>query len=161
MVHSRAVRVRLDDGSDGLAVALPQSPLTVIEPVFRDADPDPHGALLAGLRAPIDSASLRSLVTPRQKVAISAPVEATAMWAPQPVGAVLTPNSGYLLDHNLYHAAKGLSATAQIFEHGPDQWPVQAPIRRKARGLVKMTALQADEVRAAKGPQTIPYRDAA
>ena len=71
MVHSRAVRVRLDYGSDGLEVELPQAPVTVIEPVFRQADPDPHGALLAAMRAPIDSPPLRSLVTPGQKLAIS------------------------------------------------------------------------------------------
>ena len=71
MVHFRAVRVRLDYGSDGLEVDLPQAPVTVIEPVFRPADPDPHGALLAAMRSPIDSPTLRSLVTPGQKVAIS------------------------------------------------------------------------------------------
>jgi len=71
MVHSRAVLVRLDYGSDGLEVDLPQAPVTVIEPVFRQADPDPHGALVAAMRAPIDSPPLRSLAKPGQKVAIS------------------------------------------------------------------------------------------
>jgi nickel-dependent lactate racemase len=65
------VHVRLDYGSDGLEVDLPQAPVTVIEPVFRQADPDPHGVLLAAMRAPIDSAPLRALVKPGQKVAIS------------------------------------------------------------------------------------------
>jgi lactate racemase len=71
MVHSRAVKVRLDYGSDGLEVDLPPGPVTVIEPVFRQADPDPHGALLAAMRAPIESPPLRALVRPGQKVAIS------------------------------------------------------------------------------------------
>jgi nickel-dependent lactate racemase len=71
MVHSPAVRVRLDYGSDGLDVELPQAPVTVIEPAFRAADPDAHGALLRAMRAPIDSAPLRSLVRPGQTVAIS------------------------------------------------------------------------------------------
>jgi hypothetical protein len=44
MVHSRAVRVRLDYGSDGLEVDHPPGPVTVIEPVCRQVDPDPHGA---------------------------------------------------------------------------------------------------------------------
>ena len=63
--------VRLDYGSDGLEVDLPQAPVTVIEPVFRQADPDPHGTLLAAMRAPIDSPPLRALARPGQKVAIS------------------------------------------------------------------------------------------
>ena len=63
--------MRLDYGSDGLEVDLPQGPVTVIEPVFRQADPDAHAALLAAMRAPIDSPPLRSLVKPGQKVAIS------------------------------------------------------------------------------------------
>jgi hypothetical protein len=65
------VLVRLDYGSDGLEVDLPQAPVTVIEPVFRQADPDPHGTLLAAMRAPIDSPPLRSLARAGQKVAIS------------------------------------------------------------------------------------------
>jgi nickel-dependent lactate racemase len=78
------MRVRLDYGSDGLDVDLPDLPdpsrpdsrttrvqTTVIEPVHREAATDPHATLLAAIRAPLESASLRSLVRPGQTIAIS------------------------------------------------------------------------------------------
>lgn len=71
MVHSRAVRARLDYGTDGLEVDLPDAGVTVIEPVFRPAAPDAHATLLQAIRNPIDSAPLASLVRPGQRVAIS------------------------------------------------------------------------------------------
>jgi nickel-dependent lactate racemase len=78
MVHSAPMRVRLDYGSDGLEVDLAEGPgssphpaITVIEPVHRDAAPDPQATLRAALRMPLDSAPLRSLIRGGQKVAIS------------------------------------------------------------------------------------------
>ena len=40
------MRLKLDYGTDGLEVDLPDERVTVIEPVFRPAVPDTHGALL-------------------------------------------------------------------------------------------------------------------
>jgi nickel-dependent lactate racemase len=71
MVHSQPVHVRLDYGSDGLEVDLPPAPVTVIEPMFRAADPDAHAALLRAMRSPIESPTLRSMVRPGQTIAIS------------------------------------------------------------------------------------------
>ena len=71
MVHSRTVRVRLDYGTDGLDVDLPDSGVTVIEPVYRPAAHDVHGTLLEAIRHPIDSAPLSALVKPGQRVVIS------------------------------------------------------------------------------------------
>jgi len=72
------MRVRLDYGSDGLDIDLPEtfgSPaseaVTVIEPIHRAAAPDPQATLRAAIRAPIDSAPLRSLLRGGQKIAIS------------------------------------------------------------------------------------------
>ena len=46
-------------------------------------------------------------------------VKATAMRAvPAPFDVVLTTNSGYPLDQNLYQAVKGMSAAAQIVKPG-------------------------------------------
>ncbi len=71
MVHSAAMRVRLDYGSDGLEVDLPDAGTTVIEPIHRPAAPDAQATLRAAIRAPLESPSLRSVVRPGQKVAIS------------------------------------------------------------------------------------------
>jgi nickel-dependent lactate racemase len=65
------MHLRLDYGTDGLDVDLPDREVTVIEPVFRAAIPDPHGALVAALRAPRGCPPLRELVRPGQKIAIS------------------------------------------------------------------------------------------
>jgi lactate racemase len=65
------VRLRLDYGTDGLDVDLPDERVTVIEPVFREAVPDAHAALVAALRAPIGRPPIRDLVRPGQRVAIS------------------------------------------------------------------------------------------
>ena len=51
------MRLRLDYGTDGLEVDLPDERVTVIEPVFRQAVPDAHEALLKALRAPIGPAA--------------------------------------------------------------------------------------------------------
>jgi lactate racemase len=66
-----ALRVRLDYGSDGLDVDLPDDRLTVIEPIHRPAVPDAHAALIEAIRSPIEGPPLRDLVRPGQRVAIS------------------------------------------------------------------------------------------
>src|SRR5262245_52779717 len=65
------MKIRLDYGTDGLEVDLPEERTTIIEPVFLDALPDPHAALIAALRSPIGRPPLRELVRPGQKIAIS------------------------------------------------------------------------------------------
>ena len=51
--------------------------------------------------------------------AACAHVKATAMRAvPAPFDVVVTTNSGYPLDQNLYQAVKGMSAAAQIVKNG-------------------------------------------
>ena len=65
------MRLKLDYGTDGLEVDLPDERVTVIEPVFRPAVPDAHEALLKALRAPIGRPPLRDIVRPGQRVAIS------------------------------------------------------------------------------------------
>jgi nickel-dependent lactate racemase len=65
------VDLRLDYGSDGLVVSLPDAGVTVIEPVSRPAVPDPHQTLLDAIRRPIDSPPLRDRVRPGARVAFS------------------------------------------------------------------------------------------
>jgi nickel-dependent lactate racemase len=65
------VRLRLDYGTDGLDVDLPDERLTVIEPVARPAVPDTHATLLEAIRSPLDRPSLRELVQAGHRVAIS------------------------------------------------------------------------------------------
>jgi nickel-dependent lactate racemase len=65
------VRVRLDYGTDGLDVELPDDGVTVIEPVPRPAVPDAAATLKAAIRAPIGSAPLGQQVRKGQRVAIS------------------------------------------------------------------------------------------
>ena len=72
MVHSAAnVRIRLDYGSDGLEVDLPNERVTVIEPMARPAVPDPRATLLQAIRSPLERAPIRDIVRGGQKVAIS------------------------------------------------------------------------------------------
>jgi hypothetical protein len=67
------MRIRLDYGSEGLEVELPDRHLaTIIEPSFVPPIDNPHAALIAALRAPIESPPLREIVRPGQKIAISA-----------------------------------------------------------------------------------------
>ena len=63
--------LRLDYGTDGLEVDLPDERVTVIEPSFRPAVADPHAALMAALRAPVGRAPLGDLVRRGQTIAIS------------------------------------------------------------------------------------------
>jgi nickel-dependent lactate racemase len=65
------MRVRLDYGSDGLEVDLPDERVTVIEPIPRAAVGDPHATLLGAIRAPLDRSPLGELVRAGQRVAIS------------------------------------------------------------------------------------------
>ena len=71
MVHSVAVKLRLDYGTGGLDVDVPDDRLTIIEPVHRPPVPDAHAALREALGAPIGRPPLRDLVRPGQKIAIS------------------------------------------------------------------------------------------
>ena len=71
MVHSRAVKLRLDYGTEGLEVDVPDERLTVIEPVFRPPVADAHAALREAMRAPIGRPPVRELVRAGQKIAIS------------------------------------------------------------------------------------------
>jgi nickel-dependent lactate racemase len=65
------VRLRLDYGSSGLDVDLPDERITVIEPMPRPAVPDPHDTLVRAIRNPIDRPPLRELWRPGKRVAIS------------------------------------------------------------------------------------------
>jgi lactate racemase len=65
------MRVRLDYGTDGLDVDLPDERVTVIEPVPRAAVADPHATLLAAMRAPMDRPPLGEQVRAGHRVAIS------------------------------------------------------------------------------------------
>src|SRR5262245_56381627 len=71
MVHFQRVRQRLDYGTTGLEVDLPDTGVTVIEPVHWPAARDVHGTLLKAIRHPMESAPLSALVKPGQRVAIS------------------------------------------------------------------------------------------
>jgi nickel-dependent lactate racemase len=65
------MKVRLDYGSDGLDVDLPDNRTTVIEPDYPPGVDDPHGTLLDALAAPIGSPPPADLVKPGQRIAIS------------------------------------------------------------------------------------------
>jgi nickel-dependent lactate racemase len=65
------VRLRLDYGTDGLEVDLPDERVTVIEPSHRPAVADPQAALREAIRAPMQSAPIGQLVRAGQRVAIS------------------------------------------------------------------------------------------
>ena len=71
MVHSDAVKLRLDYGTEGLEVEIPDDRLTIIEPVFRPPVADAHAALRAAMRAPIGRPPVRDLVRAGHTVAIS------------------------------------------------------------------------------------------
>jgi len=65
------MKLRLDYGTDGLEVDVPDAPLTVIEPVFRPPVSDPVAALRQAMRLPIGRPPLRELVRAGQTIAIS------------------------------------------------------------------------------------------
>lgn len=63
--------MRLDYGTTGLDVDLPDERVVVIEPVFRPPVADPLAALTGALREPVEGPPLRALSRPGQRVAIS------------------------------------------------------------------------------------------
>ena len=65
------MRIRLDYGSDGLEVDLPDDRVIVIEPAHRPAAADPHGVLLTAIRSPVAGPPLRDVARGRSRVAIS------------------------------------------------------------------------------------------
>jgi nickel-dependent lactate racemase len=65
------MRIRLDYGSTGLDVNIPDERVTVIEPVPRPAVPDPHATLMDAIRAPLGCPPLRQQVRAGHRVAIS------------------------------------------------------------------------------------------
>jgi nickel-dependent lactate racemase len=65
------MRLRLDYGTDGMEVTLPDDRVTVIEPVLRPAVADPHATLVEAIRSPIGSVRLREQIRPGQRIAIS------------------------------------------------------------------------------------------
>lgn len=65
------MKLRLDYGTGGLDVELPDDRVTVIEPMPRPAVPDPHDTLVRAIRNPIDRPPLRELWQPGRRVAIS------------------------------------------------------------------------------------------
>src|SRR6267378_2580029 len=65
------MKLRLDYGTDGLAVELPGERATVIEPVFLPPAPNPGNVLRQALRSPAGKPPLRDLVRPGQKIGIS------------------------------------------------------------------------------------------
>lgn len=65
------MRVKLDYGTDGLCVDVPDERVTVITPAFRPAVADPHAALLDAIRAPHGRPPLRDIVRRGQTIAIS------------------------------------------------------------------------------------------
>jgi lactate racemase len=79
------VRIRLDYGSEGLEVDLPDERVTVIEPSFLRAIDNPYAVLVGALRAPIGRPPLRDIVRPGQKIAISV----CDITRPQPRGVML------------------------------------------------------------------------
>jgi nickel-dependent lactate racemase len=66
------MRLKLDYGTSGLDVELPDDHVTVIEPIYRAPAPDPRGVLLAAMRAPLDAPPLPAIVNkPDLRIAIS------------------------------------------------------------------------------------------
>ena len=65
------MRIRLDYGTDGMDVTLPDERVTVIEPMLRPAVPDAHATLMQAIRSPIGSPRLRDRIRPGQRIAIS------------------------------------------------------------------------------------------
>jgi nickel-dependent lactate racemase len=65
------MRVRLDYGTDGMDVTLPDERVTVIEPVPRPEVADTHATLMQAIRSPIGCGRLRDRIRPGQRVAIS------------------------------------------------------------------------------------------
>ncbi len=65
------MQVKLAYGKSGLEIELPDHNLTVIEPRYIDGLLDERAAMIEAMRNPINSAPLRELARPGQKVAIT------------------------------------------------------------------------------------------
>jgi nickel-dependent lactate racemase len=65
------MRIRLDYGTEGLDVDLPEERVTVIEPVHRPAVPDAQATLRAAIRSPLESPTLEQMARGKRRVAIS------------------------------------------------------------------------------------------
>ncbi len=65
------MRLKLDYGTSGLEVELPDDHVTVIEPAYRAPASDPHATLVTAMRTPFDSRTLPSIVKRGQRIAIS------------------------------------------------------------------------------------------
>jgi nickel-dependent lactate racemase len=65
------MRVRIDYGTSGLEVELPDDRTTVVEPTHQPPSPVPHETLLEALRQPVAGPPLREIARPGQTVAIS------------------------------------------------------------------------------------------
>lgn len=63
--------MRLDYGTDGLVVNVPDTHVTVIEPVVRPEVADPHRTLVDALRHPVGRPPLRELARGARRVAVS------------------------------------------------------------------------------------------
>jgi nickel-dependent lactate racemase len=70
-MYGERMRCRLDYGTDGLDVTLPDERLTIIEPLSGAAVSDPAEALVAALRAPLGGPPLAALARPGRSIAIS------------------------------------------------------------------------------------------
>ncbi len=66
-------RVRLDYGTEGLAIDIPSQNVTVLAPSYPPGLPDEGGAFRAAVRAPIQSPPLRDLIRSADRVAIVIP----------------------------------------------------------------------------------------
>jgi len=65
------VKLKLDYGSNGLVIDVPEERTTVIEPVHVPAVADPADTLRRAINAPLGTKPLRDLVKPGQKIGIS------------------------------------------------------------------------------------------
>ena len=65
------MRIRIDYGTTGLEVELPDDATTVVEPTHQPPSPAPRETLLDALRQPVAGPPLREIANPGQTVAIS------------------------------------------------------------------------------------------
>src|SRR5438132_315707 len=65
------MRIRLDYGTEGLFVEIPEEGVAVIEPHYVAPSPDAGRALSKAVQAPLGKRPLRELVKPGQKVGVS------------------------------------------------------------------------------------------
>lgn len=65
------MRVRIDYGSTGLDLDLPDDSTTIVEPIHQPASPRPRSLLTSALREPVVGPPLRAVARPGQSLAIS------------------------------------------------------------------------------------------